>query len=208
MIYDTINPQIIKFILEKIPNHARILDVGCGTGKLGKLLKLRASCYLTGIEIDREAADIAKEAYDKLVIMNLEDLVNEKCPLEGMDQYDFVVLGDILEHVTNPDNLLRCFRNSLKADGFLIASIPNVANWMIRIGLLFGNFDYSGGILDQSHLRFYTYKTAKELLVRNGLKIVAVVNNNHTAPIRFLGKIWKRLFAFQFVFKCVKSELI
>ena len=208
MIYDTINPQIVKFILESIPAHARILDVGCGTGKLGKLLKSRVPCYLTGIEIDREAADIAKKGYDRLIIMNLEDLVNGKCAFENTEKYDFVVFGDILEHVFDPDLLLRCFRDSLKDGGFLIASIPNVANWMIRIRLLFGNFDYSGGILDQGHLRFYTYKTAKELLVNNGLKVVSVVNNNHTVPIRFLGRLWKSMFAFQFVFKCVKSELI
>lgn len=208
MIYDTINPQIIRFILEGIAPNAKILDVGCGTGKLGKSLKSKISCRIDGIEIDKEAASLAKEAYDELFVMNLEGLIEEKCAFQKPGEYDCIVFGDILEHVTDPDHLLGCFRSSLKDDGFIVASIPNVANWMIRIRLLFGNFDYSGGILDQGHLKFYTYKTAKELLKKNGFKIIAVINNNQTPLVRFLGSLWKRMFAFQFVFKCIKSDLV
>jgi len=88
----------------------------------------------------------------------------------------------------------------------LIASIPNVSNWMVRIRLLFGNFDYSGGILDKGHLKFFTYKTARKLLEDGGLKIVAVLNNNGTLPLRVLGRVWMKLFAFQFVFKCKRRN--
>ncbi len=101
--------------------------------------------------------------------------------------------------------LLRYFRSFLKDEGFAIVSIPNVANWMVRIKLLSGKFDYDGGILDPGHLRFFTYRTAKRLLEDNGYKVIAVVNNNQTWLFRFLGRYFKRIFAFQFVFKCIKA---
>jgi len=110
-----------------------------------------------------------------------------------------------LEHVSKPEKLLDYFRDFLEENGFLIASIPNVANWMIRIKLLFGNFDYSGGILDKGHLKFFTYKNAKKLLEENGYRVVYVINNNTFILFKFLGRFWKEMFAFQFVFKCVKK---
>lgn len=206
MVYDTINPEIIKFILQEAKPGASILDVGCGTGRLGEFLKPRLDCYLTGVELDQEAALTAKKSYNDLVVMNLEDLIDKRCEFKDPKKYDFVVFGDILEHVSDPGQILRYFSGSLKDGGSMIASIPNVANWMVRFGLLFGNFDCSGGILDQTHLRFFTYRTAKKLLEDNGYRIVAVVNNNHTPIVRFLGRIFKGLFAFQFVFKCRKAQ--
>ena len=77
---------------------------------------------------------------------------------ELKEKFDFIIFGDILEHVTKPEVLLQDFQYLLNQEGFLIASIPNIANWMIRLKLLFGNFDYAGGILDLGHLKFFTYK--------------------------------------------------
>lgn len=205
MIYDTLNPCILKFILEELSPEARILDVGCGTGKLGRILKSQINCSITGIEIDKQAANNALSAYDEVIVMDLENLIDKSCEFKNKEKYNFIIFGDILEHVTRPERLLACFGEFLEKDGFLIASIPNIANWMIRIRLLAGNFDYSGGILDQGHLRFFTYKNAKNLLENSGYRIISVVNNNATWPIRFLGKFWKKMFAFQFVFKCIKS---
>ncbi len=205
MVYDTINPKIVKFILEDAKPGTRILDVGCGTGKLGRELKSKIDCHITGVEIDKDAIKSAEEIYDEVIFMDLEDLINKKCLLGSGKNYDFIVFGDILEHVTKPEALLDCFKSVLEEKGFLIASIPNVANWMVRFGLLFGNFDYSEGILDQGHLRFFTYKSARKLLEDSGYKIVKVTNNNTTLVCRSMGKLWKRMFAFQFVFKCSKA---
>lgn len=202
MIYDTINPEVIRFILEDIKTGARVLDIGCGTGKLGKFLKAETSCFLTGLEIDKEAAFVAKEFYDEILIMDLEDFIKKSCEFRNGDKYDFIIFGDILEHVTNSEVLLRCFAKNLKKEGYLIVSIPNVANWLVRLKLLFGNFDYSGGIQDQGHLRFFTYKTSKKLLQDSGYKVVSVKNNNGTRALRLLGRFYKSMFAFQFVFKC------
>jgi 2-polyprenyl-3-methyl-5-hydroxy-6-metoxy-1,4-benzoquinol methylase len=205
MVYDTINPKIVKFILEDTKPGISILDVGCGTGKLGRELKSKINCQLTGIEIDKEALKSAEETYDKVVFMDLEDLVRGRCVFDAQKKYDYIVFGDILEHVSQPQALLSYFNPVLAENGFMIASIPNVANWMVRLGLVFGRFDYSVGILDKGHLRFFTYRSAKNLIQDSGYKIVKVTNNNATLACKVLGRLWMRMFAFQFVFKCKKS---
>lgn len=205
MIYDTFNPQIARIILRQAKEGSRILDVGCGTGKLGQYLKSRLKCYIVGIEIDQEAVNYAKSIYDEIIVMDLEELIDGILKLYNQRKFNFIVFGDILEHVSKPEKLLDYFRDFLEENGFLIASIPNVANWMIRIKLLFGNFDYSGGILDKGHLKFFTYKNAKKLLEENGYRVVYVINNNTFILFKFLGRFWKEMFAFQFVFKCVKK---
>jgi methionine biosynthesis protein MetW len=202
MVYDTINPEVLKFILQEAFPGARILDIGCGTGKLGKELKSRINCHITGIEIDEDSVKIARENYDEVIEMNLEKLLEDSCKFNPEKKFDFVVMGDVLEHITDAPKLLRCFNHVLVKKGLLIVSIPNIANWMIRLQILFGNFDYSGGILDQGHWKFFTYKTSRKLLQDCGYEIISVTNNNATLLIRSLGRIWIKLFAFQFVFKC------
>lgn len=205
MIYDTLNPQVVRFVLEDIKAGMNVLDVGCGTGRLGGVLKTKVDCFITGIEISKEAACIAKEAYDEVMIMDLERLINHYPEFKSEKKYNYIIFADILEHVTKPEVLLELFRDFLQDDGFLVASIPNIANWMIRIRLLLGNFDYFGGILDETHLRFFTYKTARKILENHGYKIVDVVNNNSSKLFSLLGRYWMSMFAFQFVFKCIKK---
>ncbi len=136
-------------------------------------------------------------------IIDLDMIINGLEKLPNAKLYDYLIMGDVLEHVSKPEILLTYLSQFLKKDGFLIVSPPNVANWMIRLKLLFGQFDYNGGILDTGHLKFFTFKTAKRLLDGCGYEITACANNNTTKLFSFLGRYWKSMFAFQFVFKCV-----
>ena len=207
MVYDTLNPKITQIILGDAREGLRVLDVGCGTGRLGAQLKSRKALWLTGIEIDAQAAQSARQSYDEVLTVDLDKSLDGNAAAARFERgFDIIVFGDILEHVRSPEKLLAGFGDLLNDGGYIIASIPNVTNWMIRFGVLFGRFDYNGGILDPGHLRFFTYATARRLLEENGYTVVSVTNNNHTRLMSVLGRLWMSMFAFQFVFKCVRSR--
>lgn len=156
-------------ILELIPfNAKRILDLGCGTGALGKALKERQSCHVTGIELNKEAAEIAKENLDTVLIDNL----NRFDPTFTTNKYDCLIFADILEHVINPWTVLKKFASVLTDDGVVIASVPNVAHPWILKNLEQGLFRYEpAGILDITHLRFFTKTTIFQMFAQCGLKV-------------------------------------
>lgn len=206
MVYDTLNPRIVEFILQDKRKGLKVLDVGCGTGRLGGVLREKGDYSVCGIEIDAAAAGLCKKSYAQVYVIDLEGLVRGGAAFGGEEKFDYIVFGDILEHTTVADKLLEYFRPYLADGGFMIISLPNVANWMVRLRLLFGNFDYSGGILDAGHMKFFTYSTARQLIEKSGYRIIAVKNNNQTLFFRGLGSIWKSMFAFQFVFKCAKDN--
>lgn len=86
------------------------------------------------------------------------------------------MFADVLEHLLFPEQVLKYFvYNYLKENGQVIISLPNVANWQVRLNLLFGKFNYTDrGIMDKTHLHFYTFKTARELIFKNNLEIINV----------------------------------
>ena len=109
-----------------------------------------------------------------------------------------------MEHCHNPGEILQNFRKYLSDTGYVLVSVPNVANWEIRIKLLLGRFDYKGGtILDDGHLRFFTLKSIKGLIEQAHFDVVEVKSRN--AVLRHLGAFWKTLFAWGFVIKAQKS---
>ncbi len=150
----------------------RVLDVGCEIGHLAKRLKEELDCFVVGIEIDKRAAEIARKFYDEVIIADVEEITE----INYSDNYfDAIILADILEHLKRPDMLLMKLRRYLKPEGRVVASIPNVGRLEIRLKLLFGKFEYQeSGILDKTHLRFFTLKTARELFEKAGYKVVQV----------------------------------
>lgn len=186
-IYSLINPNTV------------VLDVGCGDGKLGASLKAK-NCFRVGIELSADLAEQAKPDYDKLIIADIEELEN----LPFSDKYfDVIIFADILEHLRYPDDVLVSLRRYLSDEGYILICAPNVANWQARLNLLFGRFDYQPGILDGGHLRFFTLKTIKALLEKTGYEIVYLGSRNRV--IKLLGRLYKKLFAYQFIIKAVKA---
>ncbi len=164
-------------ILSRVPTTAKkILDLGCGTGELGKALKKRQQCHVTGIEINKEAFETARENLDRA----LHDNLNRYDPTLETHKYDCIVLADILEHLINPWSVLIKFSKVLTTDGVLIASVPNVAHPTIIDQLQRGLFRYAqAGILDITHLRFFTKTSISQVFYRAGLKITSI--NSHPA---------------------------
>jgi 2-polyprenyl-3-methyl-5-hydroxy-6-metoxy-1,4-benzoquinol methylase len=141
-------------LLELVPPTARrVLEVGCGAGKLGESIKLRQDAEVVGIELVPEAAERARDRLDEVHLGDAETL-----PLDFTDEpFDCVVCGDVLEHMREPETFLRRVRGWLEPDGVLVASIPNVRHHSIVSALLEGNWTYEpAGLLDETHLRFFT----------------------------------------------------
>ena len=159
-------------IFELVPSSAKsILDLGCGTGTLGKALKERQVCRVDGIELNKEAAQEAEKNLDRV----WNDNLNRFDPLFIKTKYDCLIFGDILEHLISPWAVLKKFASVLSDGGCIIASIPNIAHPWIISQLQKGLFRYdAAGLLDITHLRFFTKTTIGQLFYRAGLKIVNI----------------------------------
>jgi len=147
-----------------------VLDLGFGAGLLAR--RIRPACrYLAGVELDPEAAQEGARFFDQPVVGDLLDGISG--PFR--ERFDVIVAGDVLEHLPRPEDLLSALRPLLKTDGVLLLSLPNIANATVRFGLLFGRFAYARrGILDRTHLRFFTQATGRALLEGNGYRVVSV----------------------------------
>ena len=192
-----------------------LLDMGFGTGELARRVRPRCR-YLAGIDSDAEAARAAGDLFDEVHVGDLaEGLVR---PFAR--PFDVIVAGDILEHLPRPEELMEPIRALLAPGGRLLLSLPNVANVTTRLALLAGRFDYTDrGILDRTHLRFFTRESARALLRTSGFRIVgewttpipvelavpALARPPLVAPVRaasaLLGRTAPGLFGYQFVFE-------
>ena len=147
----------------------RVLDVGCSTGYLASVLK-SAGNEVSGIEVDRAAADQARPFLRQLVVGDLNTLSLADA-FAGV-QFDRVVLADVLEHITNPGAVLRDIKGLLGPDGKLVVSMPNVSHGSLRLALLEGSWRYTTvGLLDQTHIRFYTLETIVGMLADAGYAV-------------------------------------
>src|SRR5262249_4985230 len=148
--YGFARPEIVALI----PLSARqVLDIGCGAGRLGELLKRRQSVVVTGLELNPQAAGRARTVLDRVLECNIED---PSFDLEH-EQFDCVVCADVLEHLREPGSVLAKIYRWLKPNGSLVFSLPNVRHHSVISGLLEGNWTYeSAGLLDNDHVRFFT----------------------------------------------------
>ncbi len=173
----------------------RILDVGCAAGELGYALKLAGALEVIGIERSAEAAALAKTRLDQVLVSDVE---NFNLPLDDAS-FDRIIFADILEHTIDPWSVLASYGRYLKSDGLVIASIPNLRFYAVIARLLFNRWGYSeSGILDSTHLRFFTLPTIKEMFERAGYQIERVDRNyrlfEDQSRIGRVGALASRLF--------------
>jgi 2-polyprenyl-3-methyl-5-hydroxy-6-metoxy-1,4-benzoquinol methylase len=155
-------------MLAEVPDGARVLDVGCSTGYMAERLVARG-CAVVGFERDSASAALAERWCERVVVGDVED-PEGRALLQG--PFDVVLLGDVLEHLVDPWDTLRFVRGLIADDGIAVVSLPNVAAWPVRVGLLAGRFEYAEfGLLDRTHLRFFTRATALELADRAGFVV-------------------------------------
>jgi GT2 family glycosyltransferase/tetratricopeptide (TPR) repeat protein/2-polyprenyl-3-methyl-5-hydroxy-6-metoxy-1,4-benzoquinol methylase len=160
-----------EHLLEIVPRAAkRVLDVGCGAGVFGEVLKKRQGCEVVGVEIDARAAAEARGRLDHVVEGDVEG-----ANLEALGSFDVVVCGDILEHLREPGELLGRLRRLLAVDGLLVAHVPNARNMDIVQQLVEGNWTYQPwGLMDREHLRFFTRRSAEQMLEEAGYEVTGV----------------------------------
>lgn len=149
---------------------ARLLDVGCGSGATGAAAKARWPGVETiGIEVVPEAAERAAARLDRVVAGSAETL---DLATAGLGAVDGVVLADVLEHLVDPWRFLERLRDVLTPDATIVASIPNVANLWLLDELAAGRFTYTpDGLLDATHLRFFTRRSIAALFDGAGYRI-------------------------------------
>lgn len=160
-------------LLEMIaPTPKRVLDVGCFCGGSGRWLKQRfPECEVIGIEMLEDAAAIAAKTYDTVIVGSFEkvDLETEEL---APGSFDAIVAADVLEHLYNPWQALQRLRPLLAAGGAMYVSLPNTRNLNVLSSLAAGEWRYSGaGILDVTHIRFFTRAQAMEMLDQTGWTI-------------------------------------
>jgi len=200
-------PKINKFrkeaILSFIPASAKkILDVGCGEGLLGEVVKKQRSIVYHGADISEISANKASLRLDKFFIFNLEEDFSSWPNDFKENKYDVIILSELLEHLFEPEKLLNSLKHLATTDTEFIITVLNVLFWKNRLKVLSGHFEYTNeGLMDRGHIHFFTWQSLNQLLMSCGLIISQKKNHLPTRGTKFLGKIFPGLFSFQFIVK-------
>ncbi len=201
---------LIDLIRRFAPRGGTLLDLGAAGGELGAAVREHFDATI-GFEYDADRIGQLRGRFDQVVIADLEKVTRLPTDIRA------IVLADVIEHLRNSTTLLRLVRESLASDGVLFLSVPNIANITVRLGLLLGIFEYRDrGILDFTHIRFFTMRTIRREIENAGFRIVAV--RGSSVPIRliigwmpdpilrmgervltWITRVWRGLFAYQVI---------
>lgn len=161
----------------------RVLDVGCGFGGLGRTLLGRGISHVSGVEINPEAASELSGVYANHWIGDVEQVAIPS----DVEPFDCIVFADVLEHLRDPWGTLKRYQQWLKPGGYVVASIPNVRNIALIYNLILrGRWRYEdSGLLDRTHLRFFTRGEIIDLFAGAGLDIELIrENREHLTGVR------------------------
>ena len=175
--YEQRRPEMLQFLP---PDLTRLIDIGCGEGLFGEAVKeMYPQCETWGIEPVAAAAEKAVLRNDRVIHMSMED--TSELPTA---YFDVVTMNDVLEHIAWPEPVLAAAKRILKPGGKLILSLPNVQFLSNVLDLVLKNeWEYrEDGILDRTHFRFYTTKSAARLLHQNGFEVEQIIGINPIRP--------------------------
>lgn len=175
------NPDLLKFIPA---TSTQLIEVGCSSGALAReYKKINPACRYIGIDIDESYVKLAARYCDAAFAMNIdnadENFFSQNC------MTDCWIFGDTLEHFQNPWGVLEKIRKVIPSNGSVVACIPNAQHWSLIARLCIGDFRYEKqGLLDKTHLRWFTRQTMIELFRDTGFKVVAGAPRIFNEPLR------------------------
>lgn len=208
MIYQSLNIPVVNEIPDGVKT---LLDIGCGSGELGAYLTQFKKIQVTGVTFSADEAALAESKIERVVVQDLE-----KFDAHNLQNFDCIVCSHVLEHLRSPGDLLQDLKSCFLPSGVLVVALPNVLHWRQRFQFMFGRFRYTeGGLMDNTHLRFYDWTSANALLTQAGFEIVHRYADGYVPFSRFLGKrlsvtvsrlatnLAPGFFGHQFIFQCV-----
>jgi len=160
----------------------RVVEIGCSYGALAKAYCAdNENTEYIGVDIDPEYAEVAESHCTRAFAGNIEEL--EPADFDSLFPSDCWVFGDCLEHLKDPWTLLKQIRNKIDPDGWLLACIPNAQNWDVQMRLATGQFFYEdSGLLDRTHIRWFTRITMIDMFQSTGWKIESCLRRNFPSP--------------------------
>jgi len=190
-------------IASLISKDARVLDIGCGGGQLGAALR-ETGCVVDGIDVSLERL-VFRKYYNMVWEGDIESFEFNR----HLGSYDIVIFSDVLEHLASAEPILRKINILLAHGGRIIISLPNVAFFINRWNLILGRWDYTDeGILDRTHLKFFTLLTSKRLIEDTGYQIHKIVPQMPIihSPVKraifnFFMNRWPGIFAIGWIFE-------
>lgn len=175
------NSSFVK-ILKRIPLKSKVLEFGPAYGYMTKYMTEELLCKVTCVELDPQAAEQAKAYCKRMIIGDIEKLSFETTFND--EKFDVITFGDVLEHLYDPWRIIKNCQNILKEDGKILVSIPNISHLSVILNLIRGKFDYTNsGILDNTHIRFFTKESVLQMFLENYYyaTIVDRVKNSETS---------------------------
>jgi O-antigen biosynthesis protein len=168
--YDDSPESTHNLVVGLVPERSSVLEFGCATGYMSEVLVERRGARVTGVELDGEAAAAASPHCERMIVGDAETLdFHEHF---GDERFDVILFADVLEHLSDPAEVLRRVRPFVAEEGAIVASIPNIAHISVRLALLGGEFRYRElGLLDDTHLRFFTRESIVDLFESSGFVV-------------------------------------
>jgi 2-polyprenyl-3-methyl-5-hydroxy-6-metoxy-1,4-benzoquinol methylase len=177
---EEVNEGILREFQRLAPVTGRVLDVGCGRAALGGAIR-QLGWEVWGVEQSGEACATADKRIHHLVEADLHDLDRVRAAL-GDTRFDALVFSDVLEHVYDPRTVLEKYLAFVKPGGRVLISLPNAVVWTNRLRLLLGRVDYADtGVMDRTHIRFFTFRTARRLVEATGCRVDRVASTPYLA---------------------------
>jgi 2-polyprenyl-3-methyl-5-hydroxy-6-metoxy-1,4-benzoquinol methylase len=169
--YANVRHEMVPFLP---PEYSRVLEVGCGEGVFAPLLT--RPCEKWGVEMDPASAERARQTMDRVLVGTYEEVAS------GLPErfFDLVVCNDVIEHMADPEAFLTAVRTRMAPGGHIVASIPNMRHWEVLWQLLVHkDWKYvREGIMDRTHLRFFTERSIRRLFEEGGFTIVRAAGIN------------------------------